>query len=279
MSPTLKKLSLCSSLAVLAGFRVAAVDITIQDPFDDAKVGDNDTHLSPNHPENGYVEWNSSAFHSFDLQSFEVTGTSLKMTAGLNFGTGGGEGPNSIYEMGDIFVYLNKTPFTISNSDATIIPNGPFTGASSWDYVIHFDRTADGPGHQGDDYKIVAGKVQYEILTPGQISSTINTGSDQPSLLNGLPLRVTTAVTTWGQAAYTSSGSGPTFENDVSGIDLSLIDLALGAGGTAYFSTTMSCGNDIMWGGQPSPLPDGGMTLTMLGSGLVGLAFLRHRLA
>jgi hypothetical protein len=120
--------------------------------------------------------------------------------------------------------------------------------------------------------------VQY-VITANK--GTIVTPPLTSTLKKDLPWKAANVdFTSTMSATYWSSGdqaaSKDTWYNYISGIDLSSIYDPLSGGDALYFHTTMKCGNDVMWG-KTFGVPDGGLTVTLLGLGLVGLGLATRR--
>jgi len=242
---------------------VSALDITTSDPHDDKSFSG--ANLGANGPENNTVQYNAIADQSWDLEGFDWSGTSLSMTGGFNFLTGVGVGTSDVIAMGDIFIYLDQSPYSVPSSSDH---DGPWTGSENWDFVIRFARDSAGNYLQtvdGIGYSIVANQ-------PGLSYSL----TQNPLALNvGLPWQLDGSFATDGYASYSTGNDAEGFHNTVSGIDLGGI---LGANDSFYLHTTMRCGNDVLWGSsEAAGVPDGGMTLCLLGLGVGTLSLIRRR--
>lgn len=253
--------------AVLPG--VLALDITIADPHRDKVIGSN-VKTGPALPENGRVEWNAFADQTWDLESFTLSGSKLNMTGGFNYLTGMGLIGRGYYKapMGDIFVYIGKEPYSIP--DGPEDHNGPWTGANNWDYVIAFERdTSIGPNYLNiKETSPGSGKVNYGIFNSGPYETT----SGSLVLNTGLPWRWTGLGTFGLQADYASFSDSEGAHYSLYNIDLSSL-IAAANGQPIYLHATMQCGNDVMWG----RVPDGGLTLILMGLGLMGLGVAAYR--
>ncbi len=260
-----------AALTVPAAF-AGYVDVTIADPHRDKSFG-------TQHGEDNEVEDNAVANQSWDLESFKFDSENsrLKITAGFNFETGQGYNGTKLWDpvhpMGDIFLYIGKPPYTVPSD---IDHDGPWGGSLDWTYAISFVRDSN------DNIEVIGNSVQY-VITAKTGTATVETPGGAGLLNKGLPWladnptgEVRTATYSAPDVPQTASNYG-SWVNEISNIDLSSI-LASIAGETVYAHTTMQCGNDVMWG-QFQPVPDGGTTLVLLGSGLVGLAFFRRRIA
>lgn len=246
-----------------------ALDITIADPHRDKVIGSN-LKTGPDLPENGRVEWNAVANQTWDLESFTLTGSMLTMTGGFNYLTGMGLIGTGYYKapMGDIFVYIGKPPYSIS--DGPEDNDGPWLGAVNWDYVIAFERDMSiSPNYLNiKESSPGSGKVNYGIFGPGPYQTT----SGSLALNTGLPWRWSGTGTFDFQADYYSFTDSEGAHYSLANIDLSSIITAAN-GQPIYLHTTMQCGNDVMWG----KVPDGGMTAILLGLGLLGLGLVSRR--
>lgn len=241
---------------------VNALDITIADPHRDKLF--NGTKTGPSLPENDRVEWNAIANQTWDLEQFDLSGSKLSMTGGFNYLTGVGSGASIVAPMGDIFVYIGQIPYSIP--DGPEDHNGPWVGAANWDYVIAFER---GSGAlDAANIKESGGQVKYDIFSSGTYATTGGSGT----LNTGLPWRYTATVTYSMTANYSTYSDGEGTHYSLSNIDLSSI-LTAAAGEPVYLHATMRCGNDVLWGS----VPDGGLTVTLLGLGLAGLGFVARR--
>lgn len=257
-------------IASLATQGVLAIDITIADPHRDKVIGTS-LKTGPGLPENGRVEWNAVANQTWDLESFTLSGTRLGMTGGFNYLSGMGQVGSGFYKapMGDIFVYIGKLPYTIP--DGPEDHNGPWLGASSWDYVIAFERdTAIGPNYLNiKETSPGSGKVNYGIFSSGPYATT----SGSAPLNSGLPWRWTGSGSYSSQGDYTSFSDGEGMHYSLLNIDLSSL-LAVANGQPIYLHATMQCGNDVMWG----KVSEGGLTIALLGFGMATLGLMARRL-
>lgn len=246
-----------------------ALDVTIADPHRDKVIGSN-LKTGPDLPENGRVEWNAVANQTWDLESFTLSGSMLTMTGGFNYLTGMGLIGTGYYKapMGDIFVYIGKAPYSIT--DGPEDHNGPWVGAANWDYVIAFERdTSIGPNYLNiKESSPGSGKVNYGIFGPGSYQTT----AGSLALNTGLPWRWNGTGTFGLQADYFSFTDSEGAHYSLANIDLSSL-VAAANGQPIYLHTTMQCGNDVMWG----KVPDGGMTVILLGLGLLGVGLMTGR--
>lgn len=243
-----------------------ALDITISDPHNDKSFGG--ANLGPNGPENNTVQYDAISNQSWDLEYFDLTGSTLSMTGGFNFLTGTGTGSTAVFPMGDIFVYLGGTPYSVPSAGDH---DGPWTGRDNWDYVIHFDRNG------GNNIRNTTGSgVGYSIVANQQ--QAINYTGGSQALNHGLPWYLSQNFTPTEFATYNTFTDGEGWHNTIGGIDISSI---LDDGQSFYLHATMRCGNDVLWGqGEgTSNVPDGGAGLCLLGLGVGAVSLLRRRLS
>lgn len=256
--PTLAVAAVISAAALS---QANAIDITVSDPHGDKSFSG--VNLGPNGPENNTVQFNAVADQTWDLESFDLTGSSLSMTGGFNFLTGMGTHATTPFPMGDIFVYLGtEAPYTVPSVDDH---NGPWTGEDNWDFVIHFDRGTD-----NNIRNTLGSGVGYEILANGAAAESYTGGSQ--SLNQGLPWLVTEGFSPSEFANFSNSPDAEGNHYTIGGIDVSSI---LSAGQSFYLHTTMKCGNDVLWG--QASVPDGGSALALLGLGIGAIGFFRNR--
>lgn len=281
-STTWKWTVLAAGLVATQSASAGYISITGVDPHQDKQFNPLPVGNQAPGVEDGRVEWNAVANQTWDLENFyfdKGTGE-LKMVGGFNFVTGQGYNSDGLagglngtpYPMGDIFVYINPTagqPYTVPNATDN---NGPWGGKDDWDYAVAFVRGSDG------NIKVTAGQVEYVITAN---NGTVYTPTGTTILKSDLPWKAASVdFSSPLSADYWSSGdqslTRDTWINYIGDIDLSAIYDPLGEDDVLYFHTTMMCGNDVMWG-KTSGVPDGGLTLLMLGAGLSGLALLRRR--
>lgn len=245
-----------------------AVNITIQEIHNDKPFTGGNVGVAPG--ENDHMEYNATSHQTWDLERFDLSGNQLGLTGGFNYLTGTGDGSPMNYAMGDIYVYFGSQPCT----GAANQKNDPWIGKDDWSYVIHFDRSTTG------DPNIVetapgSGRVSYDLVKSTDPGWTRHETGGSGSLILGLPWYLSEGVGAvaagGGTAALTSYADGEGIHYTLGDIDVS--DILADAGGqSVFFHATMRCGNDVIWG----KVPDGGMTLTLLGISLVGIGLVRQ---
>jgi hypothetical protein len=213
--------------------------------------------------ENNEVEPNCVPTQAWDLERFDLNGTTLRLTGGWNFQSGY-EGNAS----GDIFIDVDgnavwgQDVFTASTSNGNL-PTG--NNLYGYDYVIHFNRT-------GTAIASAYSVVQLSPNSTVALTTPYYRQNDESSpwiyVDGGTEVANAGGRAVFGELASDAEGRHFTMDVDVGflGTDLS----------GDLFKFTMQCGNDNLIGRVP--VPDGGVTAMLLGVGLVGLATLKRRL-
>ncbi len=290
-------------MAALGSTSAMAVDITIPDS---QGVGDGQFGSAGNPNGGAYngtlvgvgtagedqeVSAGAVANQSWDYEAFTLTGSSLGIIAGFDMRTGIGQinGFGSVSavgvgtggyhtDQGDIFINVG-TRVDARDGTSSPFPDGD---GFDFDYVIKFNSISEAVN--GVSYSVYSAAQVTPI--PETSSSEINPGA---ALLTGYLYKVTpnTGVSALysGTAGYladqTSAQVGGyvgTYHDVMSGINLDYSKLPLLLPNSDVFLyTTMGCGNDIMEG--KFTVPDGGMTLALLGVGFLGVGALRRRSA
>lgn len=258
---------------------VRAVNITIADQLAGGKgFGGGPTGQGA---EDNATELGTIAKQAWDYEAFFLHGNKLGIVAGFDMKSG--KVDTFVAPQGDIFIRVG------SQVDAKYVSGIPDSVA--FDYVIHFPQVPPPPGEpfDGTDYW-TSGSIQYAVYGAAQVD-LIATGD--PGITGAPPL-----LKDWLWQASPKSGQTPLYSaadalytdnltdaqvaaalgfsllggsHDIlNGILLDWGKLGI-SGQDVYFYTTMGCGNDLLEG--KIYVPDGGMTLTMLGLGLVGLSF------
>jgi hypothetical protein len=237
------------------GCSALAVDITIQDPHLDKSFSGQQVWG----PEDGTVEYDAVANQSWDLEKFVLQDSSLSLVGGFNFLTGIGVGASEIYPQGDIFIYTGQQPYATDSG---------WTGKDDWSYVVQFARNGN------NNILETEFGIGYQILARSEVNTVLYT-QDPRALLKGLPWISTGTLTSTSYGGYTGFNDGGGLHYSISEIDLSGI---LALEDDLYLHTTMRCGNDVLWGQVGNSVPDGGLTLAMLGLGLMGVAAVRRKM-
>jgi hypothetical protein len=226
------------------------------------------------------VERGSDTSQNWDFQAFFLDGGKLGVVAGFDMNTGVSSG-GTAYTMGDIFVRIGSAV----NYEAQTLAQRE----AGWDYVIHFDsRTWNAAA--GTGYKVYQNTATDTLtVTPTQganaLFKTANNNAKKWVVTPGADVPVFTSNANAAYeddrtSAYVTSTYGADMDflpatggaHDVlKGIELSWLPVGLGE---AYFYTTMMCGNDLLAG---KGVPDGGLTLAMLGMSLAGLGAVARR--
>jgi len=238
------------------GYSALAVNITVQDPHLDKSFSGQQVWG----PEDGTVEYNAVANQSWDLEQFALEGSSLSLVAGFNFLTGIGVGASEVYPQGDIFIYAGQQPYATDSG---------WTGKDDWSYVVQFARNGNNNILENE----LRG-IGYQILARSDVN-TVSYTQDPRALLKGLPWISGGTLTSASYAQFSGFNDGGGLHYSISGIDLSGL---LAVEDDLYLHTTMRCGNDVLWGQVGTSVPDGGLTLAMLGLGLMGLAAVRRKI-
>jgi len=97
-------------------------------------------------------------------------------------------------------------------------------------------------------------------------------------LNTGLPWYVTDISAPEAFGALTTSSDGEGTHYTIGSINISEI---LGENQSFYLHSTMRCGNDVLWGHHEgtSNVPDGGVTLCLLGTTIGALGLMRRQVA
>lgn len=247
-------------------------------------------------PENNEVEPSCIASQGWDLEQFglDVTAKKLNMIGGYNFQTG----MDSQFS-GDIFIGAGVTP-VYGNSNPFY--GGPSGNAwqqmanSEWgyNYAIVFERANQGAlTPQGGALTVVNGQVNYKVVALGTQSDVI-AWYDQNFGASPFRVAMDAPTTGWdGKATFGSftgqnnSGQGVSGMADWTGTGstdthyyLTDINVNFLAGkGDTYFHYTMGCGNDSLMGRATGlNVPDGGMTVSLLGMAFAGLGVASRRI-
>lgn len=222
--------------------------------------------------EDNETEPGTIANQGWDLEAFTLNGSSLKVYSGYNLLAG-----NTPYGLGDLF---------IGRGNVAKYQAGSYTGADSaiagtllnsqfsYDYVIHFNSrsgTSIGTGTY-DVYKVGAG-AKFDVSTFKGLSNPYKLQDSSPDAVlvgSGTMSVVVNATASLTLEDGTTVTGGTHY---IGAIDLAASGVKLSSTDDNLFHLTMQCGNDNLIG----RVPDGGMTLVLLGSSLAGLTFLSRR--
>lgn len=272
---------------------VSALDITIVDQL----AGGANFNGGPSGQgnEDNATEPGTIANQRWDYEAMFLTGNKLGVVAGFDMKSG--KADTYVTPQGDIFLRVG------SQVDAKFINNA--NDPVAFDYVIHFPQVPPPPGEpfSGSDYW-TSGSIQYQVYGKAQVNlvPTGNAGiTGGNALLSdwlwqsspktgetpiystadaGVPMALYADDQTAAQVAAATGiagllGDASKNSHDIlSGILLDWGKLGI-SGADVYFYTTMGCGNDLLEG--KVYVPDGGLTVTLLGLGLAGLGFVARR--
>ncbi len=247
-------------LGLAASQSAQAVNITVSDGVAGGGFSGGPTGVGN---EDNEVEAGAVASQNWDLEAFDLNGSSLSLWGGYNFVSGEGQG-NNLWGSGDIFIDLN--------GDAQW---GAGTGRSDsnsyykYDYAVVFDRSGD---------TLTGG---YSIVSLNNTSTVTQTYDWSGTLFDwSNPFRVREGGQSVGSGNYDYAANADASALGLLGgahnrltVDLS----ALGDLSGALFHFTMECGNDGING--RNSVPDGGTALSLLGLGVGALGMLRRRLS
>lgn len=238
--------------------------------------------------EDNETEPNTVAGQVWDLEAFMLkNGSALSIVGGYNFKTGQSYGGMTYYA-GDVFiaastpVYGAAAPSLSGGSGYNTIQNASY----KYDYVIVFDRT--NPGNAGGSaLDEVNGKIGYKVYklnNESELSAYYRQNDDSNPFRLKIPTSATELTAAAGSVTValdnsldsTQGGQFYGYGGNNSHYVLSGIDLGFLTTGYYWFHTTYGCGNDSIMG--YGHVPDGGMTLAMLGMGIGTLALVGRRL-
>jgi hypothetical protein len=267
--------------ALLGAVPAVADDITIYDTqsngsssgwYRKATTGDQKA-------ENQEVEPNCVTGQEWDMEAFlfDAVGKKLQIQGGFNMSGGYGG-----YYGGDLFIDVNGDAKWGVNTPPDGSGDGWDTRGNSsflWDYVVVFNRANGGTG--GSAYKVESGVTSYSVyniqgsVTDLEVWYSQNNGSNPFRYLSGGTL----VPGAGGTVAQTSFGNTEGTHYLLGDINLSfLANLGTAPDGMLTFHWTEGCGNDNLMGETPAwNVPDGGMTLALLGIGLSAVGFVSSR--
>lgn len=251
-----------------ANTQATTVDITVNDNMSSTFFTGNGTgHGSAN--EINEVEANCIPSAQWDLRHFyfDAATGQLSINGGYNMMNGYGN-----YFSGDVFIDVNGDE-RYGNQGSLAVPAGvPGNGFSTvlnsgygWDYAIVFDRKTGAAGGS----ELTGGYKVYQLTGASdlEVYYAQNSGSSPLRYLSGGTL------TAYSGTIQQTDNSG---DFTLDGLDLGWLS---GSGASPLtFHFTMGCGNDLLIGQTSSfNVPDGGMTLVMLGMGLSAIGLVSRR--
>jgi hypothetical protein len=242
------------------------IDVTINDPIDNARFSPSTT------TEDNETEIGTVSNQTWDLERFTFEGASrtLNLIAGFDMRSGQGYYNNGNrtpypYPMGDIFIRLGAPVFSGYNAGSDTMIN------AGWDYVIHFTSWPSGDGNVA--YAVYANPATT-VLT-GTVPGSAHPGIYHAWQSGG------TLIGSWAgtyndgaTVAELNAAGGAGLQGDENSLttdehDILSVGLEWLGSETFYLHATMECGNDVIHGRVP--VPDGGMTLVLLGLSFVGM--------
>ncbi|MEW6157025.1 MAG: hypothetical protein AB1813_06305 [Verrucomicrobiota bacterium] len=254
MKKSIVKAGLFLSAVLACQLPARALDITVYD-------GNSTSPGWYGGQEDNETEPNTIIGQTWDMEAFVVQGTYLYMIGGFDFVNG-----NSGFKSGDIFIDTNN-----SFSSGPLSP-GQFEPNSSYGYEIVLDLDFSALTYVA---RVLSGASVLETVTFDQLLSNPwrYSSGDLGTLASGLLTYQTGLTDAQIATLYGIALSGGS--HNVVGIDMSWYSNPNLA---THF--TMQCGNDNLVGkiGGGITVPDGGMTVMLLGMGLAGLAVAARRM-
>ncbi len=288
MSFSIKNLFVAASVVVVLGQSAWGVDITVFDKVTKYRSnagskqwwGDDSSAAGVQHPdsrgiaEDNETEPGTAIGQEWDLEAFQIVGSTLKMIGGYNFMTGEGT-----YASGDIFIDVDgdATWGTDVGGGGTKIKSNSMFG---YDYVIDlqqtvngaFDSTVSSIGTKYTVYKLDSTADQViSVAVAGNAESNpwiYHSGGEAVTGYENLD--VNAGLYTGGE--YLGWGGNNT--HHMLQFDLSFLGAYIPDG--TLFKFVMECGNDNLVGIYRN-VPDQGVTIAMLGGGLAVLGAIRNR--
>lgn len=289
-------IALIAGTALLCVMSASAGNITIYDTiYNSAYPGNGVAN------ENGEVEPNCVMSQDWDMEAFLVEINSqtktkrLQVQSGYDMVNGKDTGwldadNNKVWAYsGDIFidvtgdaVYGSAIPqdYSPNANDFYTVSNSKY----NWDYVISFDRGSTVP-----DGGAVLASNGYKVYKIDGTSTDVEVWFDQNNKANPFRLKeggyqVASGEFTWADkgvnnpAGYTEAGHHYVMGN----IDLSFLanDPGVTESTIVTLHYTQGCGNDLLMGQTTakSLVPDGGLTLVLLGMGMGALGITSRRM-
>lgn len=287
MNKTIKNLCIAAALTTL-GQAALGVDITIFDQVTKVRTqsgskgwwGDTSSAVGVQHPDvRGIAEDNETApgteiGQEWDLEAFQLHGTTLSMIGGFNF-MAGEDGLAS----GDIFIDVDGDAVwgqAVGGGGTTVRGNSSF----KFDYVIDLQQTLD----KNLDSKVSSIGTKYTVYkldsTADQVVSVAVNGNAEsnPWIYHSGGEAVTGHVNRDVVSGYYTGGEyagwGTNQTHHMLQFDLSFLGDIVPNG--TLFKFTMECGNDNLVG-RVNRVPDAGGTVAMLGGAALMVGMVRRR--
>ena len=265
----------CTAVAGLVLWSMTATaaytDITIPDTV----VGSGNTWWSRT-AENQEVEPGNATGQAWDMEAFlfDAAAKNLQLQGGFNMKNG-----HDGFYSGDIFIDVNGDAIWGAAIAGDLSPNnnGYYTvpnSAYKWDYVIAFDRALVNNTVPAGGSALTGG---YRVYSLSDSATDVEVWYDQNNKSN--PFRylrggveVTGAGGTVSQS-YFDNSEGRHYVLEPIGLSF------LGTGQNITFHFSEGCGNDFIMGQTTSQsVPDGGLTLALLGMSLSTLGIASRRM-
>lgn len=285
MSFNTNKVLFVTVVAAAVGQGAMAKDITIFDKVTATRSnvgsqewwGDSSAAAGVQHPdprgiaEDNETEPGTAIGQEWDVEAFQLSGTTLSVIGGFNFMTGEGT-----YASGDIFIDVDGD--AVYGTDI----GGGGTQAKSnslfkYDYVIDFQQTVDG----SYDSTVSSIGTKYTVYKLDESASVVisvavaGNAEANPWIYGsgGTPVQGYQDLDL-GVGLYTGTEYAGFNGNDTHNmiqVDLGFLGSVVPNG--TLFKFTMECGNDNLVGIQ---LPDTGATVGLMGVGLAALGGMRR---
>jgi len=269
-----KVLSTAFGVAVLLALPASAVNITISDY--NAGVGFNGGPYGVGREDNE-TEPGTTQSQAWDLEAFSIVGTKLYLVGGYDFerGLSGGLPGDLFIKVGGAAGY-KPTWNTGSvkngdyyNYDYAVLLSGSLAGETIGVESLNANsklKTVDNDNLKSNPWKYDSAGTDFQQT---EIDYSTGLTANQVELLAGVG------------SLMGDAGLNGNNKHNVISIDLGFLG-TITPGTEVYVSYTMECGNDSIKGsydgGFRHDVPDGGVTLALLGMGLGTLGFVRRKL-